>query len=99
MLDSGYDLQHASLNLNLTAEKLVTDFSYDCYSLDGGITWKALKAVLTDAQFTKLLNKDITLAPKPEKLVSKKETKGLFLSCPNCKKSFKFSIFTIKSID
>ena len=59
--------------INLTSEKLVTDLSYDCYSLNGGSTWKAVKSAFTDAQFAKLLNKEMTfcIADKFDKKAKK----------------------------
>ncbi|MBO7401669.1 MAG: hypothetical protein J6U10_01610 [Lachnospiraceae bacterium] len=47
--------------INMTKEQLVSDFAYDCYSIDGGTKWKAVTAALTDKQIASMLNKGMTL--------------------------------------
>ncbi len=49
--------------INMTQEKLVTDISPKCYSIDGGSTWKEAKSgALNDKGFQKLLAKGMTFA-------------------------------------
>jgi hypothetical protein len=47
--------------INMTQEKLVTEFDYKWYSVAGGVKWKEAKKPLTDKQFQSLLNKNMTL--------------------------------------
>ncbi len=50
-----------NVSINMTQEKLVTDFAYKWYSVDGGSKWKEAKSPLTDKQFQSMLNKGMTL--------------------------------------
>ena len=54
--------QADNIYINLTKQKLVSDISYKCYSVDGGTKWKAVTSNLTDDQFAKLLVKGMTLS-------------------------------------
>ena len=53
--------QVESTYINLTTEKLVTEFDYKCYSIDGGTKWKTATKKLTDKNIASMLNKGMTL--------------------------------------
>lgn len=51
----------AGTYLDLTDETLTTSLAYDCYSLDGGATWKAVKQALTGKDIGKWFSADRTI--------------------------------------